>query len=57
MLNQQWILVANNTKVLFASKISRIAQLSNQDVSSDEQTHLGAAHTQILCLIIHTLSM
>ncbi len=24
-------------------------------MSGDEQTHLGAAHTQILCFIIHTL--
>jgi hypothetical protein len=31
------------------------AQLPNQDVSSDDQIHLGATRTQILCLIIHTL--
>jgi hypothetical protein len=27
--------------------------LADQDVSGDVQTHLGAAQTQILCLIIH----
>ncbi len=43
-LNQQWVLIAKNTKVLSASFFSPTAK-----------THLGAAQTQILCLLIHTL--
>jgi len=31
--------------------------LAQQDLSGDDQTHLGAARTQIFCLIIHTLGM
>jgi hypothetical protein len=32
--------------------ISLTAQLRDQDLSGDDQTHLVAAQTQILCLII-----
>jgi hypothetical protein len=31
--------------------------LPDQDLSGDNKTHLGAAQTQILCLIIHSLGM
>jgi hypothetical protein len=34
---------------------SLAAQLPSQDVSGDDQTHLGAAQTQFFCFLIHAL--
>jgi hypothetical protein len=36
---------------------SLTAQLSNQEVFDDDQTHLETAQTQILCLIIYALGL
>jgi hypothetical protein len=53
MLNQQWVLTVDNTKVLSASYFR---DLPNQDVFGDDHTRVGATQTQILCLTIHIRS-
>jgi hypothetical protein len=51
MLNQQWVLTVDSTKVLSASYF---CDLPNQDVFGDD--HTRATQTQILCLTIHIRS-
>ncbi len=42
MINEQWVLIADSTKAFF----SLTAQLPHQDMSGDDQAHLGAAHAE-----------
>jgi len=56
-LNWQWVLIPDSAKSTVCFFFPLTAQLPNQDESSDDQTHLGAAQTQILCLIIHGSNM
>jgi hypothetical protein len=53
MINEQWVLIADSTKDFF----SLTAQLPDQDMSGDDQAHLGAANAQNNCVIIHTLGV
>jgi hypothetical protein len=49
-LNQQWVLVTDITKVL--SPYFPDCPIAGPSLSGDDQTHLVAAQTQLLCLII-----
>jgi hypothetical protein len=46
-----------NCRTALSASFSLTAQLPDQDVSGDDQTHLSAAKTQNLCLIMHTQSV